>query len=664
MTQQLAVRRVVLYKHGVGYFERRGAVDGAAVVDLEFKSRDMNDVLKSLTVLDLNGGTVSAVSYDSTRPIEKLLEDAAVRIPDEGSVSSLLAQIKGARVRVRHGAESIEGVVLGTEYVQQAQGEVAVTRSFVALLIDGSVRSVPLMELRDLTLLDASVRRDVEYFLATVLSSHKKDARRVSVFATGEGRRELFVSYVIEAPVWKTTYRALLHDDAGPTLQGWAMVDNTGDEDWEDVDLALVAGLPVSFRHDLYSPRYMQRPEVRVKTEAAAAPVIPEEGFGGPPPPPQMAAPIPGPAALGGFGGPGAPPPAPRSMAKMSTAERANVMASSSPVTTLTKDVGDLFEYRIERPVTVRRNQSALVPILQCAMGGARVLLWNRATRERNPMACIELTNTSGLTLEGGPLTVTDGDLYVGEAMLDTMKPGDRRFVPYAVELGCLVTVDDKGESGSVYRATVAHGQLTTEWWQIRRTILTIRLKGTKPATLYLEHPKDDAWELRGDVAPAEVTERFHRFRVALTPGEVTFTVTERRRQWASVSLTNVRSDDVSHFVASRYIDEATAAAVREVMALQQQSSERHEQTYTLKQERDAIFQDQERLRQNLATLTAGAEQQQLAERLVRKLTVQEDRVEEIDAALARLMAEKAALDQEVTRRVTAIAYEARVDAP
>jgi hypothetical protein len=215
-----------------------------------------------------------------------------------------------------------------------------------------------------------------------------------------------------------------------------------------------------------------------------------------------------------------------------------------------------------------------------------------------------------------------------------------------------------------VYRATVAHGQLTTEWWQIRRTILTIRLKGTKPATLYLEHPKDDAWELRGDVAPAEVTERFHRFRVALTPGEVTFTVTERRRQWASVSLTNVRSDDVSHFVASRYIDEATAAAVREVMALQQQSSERHAQTYTLKQERDAIFQDQERLRQNLATLTAGAEQQQLAERLVRKLTVQEDRVEEIDAALARLMAEKAALDQEVTRRVTAIAYEARVDAP
>jgi hypothetical protein len=663
MTQQLAVRRVVLYKHGVGYFERRGAVDGAAVVDLEFKSRDMNDVLKSLTVLDLNGGTVSAVSYDSTRPIEKLLEDAAVRIPDEGSVSSLLAQIKGARVRVRHGAESIEGVVLGTEYVQQAQGEVAVTRSFVALLIDGSVRSVPLMELRDLTLLDASVRRDVEYFLATVLSSHKKDARRVSVFATGEGRRELFVSYVIEAPVWKTTYRALLHDDAGPTLQGWAMVDNTGDEDWEDVDLALVAGLPVSFRHDLYSPRYMQRPEVRVKTEAAAAPVIPEEGFGGPPPP-QMAAPIAGPAGVGGFGGPGALPPAPRAMAKMSTAERANVMASSAPVTTLTKDVGDLFEYRIARPVTVRRNQSALVPILQCTMGGARVLLWNRATRERNPMACIELTNTSGLTLEGGPLTVTDGDLYVGEAMLDTMKPGDRRFVPYAVELGCLVTVDDKSESGSVYRATVAHGQLTTEWWQIRRTILTIRLKGTKPATLYLEHPKDDAWELRGDVAPAEVTERFHRFRVALAPGEVTFTVTERRRQWASVSLTNVRSDDVSHFVASRYIDEATAAAVREVMALQQQSSERHAQTYTLKQERDAIFHDQERLRQNLATLTAGAEQQQLAERLVRKLTAQEDRVEEIDAALARLTAEKAALDEEVTRRVTAIAYEARVDAP
>jgi hypothetical protein len=47
------------------------------------------------------------------------------------------------------------------------------------------------------------------------------------------------------------------------------------------------------------------------------------------------------------------------------------------------------------------------------------------------------LTNTTGLTLEGGPVTVTEGDTYVGEAMLDTMKPDDKRFVPYAVELGC-----------------------------------------------------------------------------------------------------------------------------------------------------------------------------------------------------------------------------------
>ena len=124
MSPSLPIRRVVLYKHGVGYFERRGKVNGSETLLFDFKARDMNDVLKSMTVLDLSGGSVSAVSYDSTKPLEQLLQEATIRIPETGSLTALLGQIKGARVRLRVGKEQhVEGVIVGLETLPVAQGE-------------------------------------------------------------------------------------------------------------------------------------------------------------------------------------------------------------------------------------------------------------------------------------------------------------------------------------------------------------------------------------------------------------------------------------------------------------------------------------------------------------------------------------------------------------
>src|SRR5687767_14778998 len=157
----LKVRRVVLYKHGVGYFERRGKVDGEEVIHLDFKARDMNDVLKSMTVLDLGGGTVSAVGYDSTKPLEKLLEEATIRLPENGALTALLGQIKGAKIRTKVGTQVIEGTIVGMETVQVAAGETSVPRVYLALLHDGAVRTYDLMELSEIAFLDETVRKDI-----------------------------------------------------------------------------------------------------------------------------------------------------------------------------------------------------------------------------------------------------------------------------------------------------------------------------------------------------------------------------------------------------------------------------------------------------------------------------------------------------------------------
>ena len=648
----LRIRRVVLYKHGVAFFERRGKVQGSAVVHLDFKARDMNDVLKSMTVLDLSGGTISAVSYDSTKPLEKLLEEATIRIPEKGSLTALLGQVKGARVRARVGGSIVEGSIVGLESAEVMSGEATATRTFLTLLVDGALRTFDLLELGELTFLDEPVRKDLEFYLSTVLSSYKKDSKRVALFTAGEGERELYTSYTLEAPVWKTSYRVLLDDDGKPTMQGWAVVDNTGDEDWEDVALTLIAGLPISFRHDLYSPRYMTRPEVRVQTETSAAPVITEEGFAPPPPPPAAA-----------FGGamPGAAAAAPmrsRAMAKAAPApmrmDVGEAMERSANVQTVVKDVGDLFEYRVEKPVTVRRNQSALVPILHRKMEGGRVLLYNRENRPKNPLSAIELTNASELTLEGGPLTVAEQELYVGEAMLDTMKPKDRRIVPFAVELSTVVEIEDKNESGNAFKAVLANGVLTTTAWSYKRTRYTFHNKSPRKHTLFAEHAKmGPGWELVDTAKPDELTERFYRFKLTLEPrSDLQLAVTERSTLYQSWQVVDFSKKDVRYYLSSKLIDAKTAGVLEEIVALREQLSELEHEKDRLDQARATIFEDQQRIRENMGALKAGAEQRQLLERLTKKLDAQETELERVDAALKKLEVERKKLEAQIANKV------------
>ncbi len=665
MPAALPIRRVVLYKHGVGYFERKGKVTGSEALHLDFKARDMNDVLKSMTVLDLSGGSVSAVSYDSTKPLEQLLQEATIRIPESGSLTALLGQIKGAKVRVRVGGkESVEGLIVGLESLPVVEGEAAVVRPFLSLLVGGSLRTFDVLEISELEFLDDAVRKDLEFYLATVLSSYKKDSKRMSILTAGEGERELFVSYVLEAPVWKTSYRILLEEPKPPLLQGWALVDNTGDEDWLDVDLALIAGLPVSFVHDLYNPRYMRRPIVEVRTEAAAAPVIPEESFGAVK---DMAAEEEGGPVAGGYAPPAGAAAAPMMQAmrggeRMKVARMREVAEKSVAVKTLTKEVGDLFEYRVDHPVTVHRNQSALVPILQRQFEGRRVLLYNRATREKNPMACIEFKNTTGLTLEGGPVTVMEADTYVGEAMLDTMKPEDTRFVPYAVELSCLVSVEDSTENGPVFRSVVNRGMLVVDHYVLRRTKYVVRNKAKRPATLFLEHPRT-GWELRDTPEPAETTEGFLRFKLELAPGaSQEFPVTERSRGVQQYYFSNITSEEVLFFLSKRYIDQRLGDALKEVLALKERVVVLTQEEKRLTDERTQLFKDQERIRSNIESLKSGASQRELAERFVAKLSEQENRLDAIGVELEKLSKERKVANDEITRRIQSLTYTAELE--
>ncbi len=664
---QLPIQRVVLYKHGVGYFEREGTVTGDTAVSLTFKQREVSDVLKSLTVLDLNGGVISAVSYDSTTPVEQLLAEIALSIPDESSLIGLLPQLKGARVRVKPTGtnETIEGTLLGIDTVTSRTEGGVMVQTRVSIFTDtAEMRTFDLFDL-DLQLLDDGIKRDLEFYLKTQLGSKKKDARTFTLFAKGEGERTLSVGYVLEAPVWKATYRILLNDseDAGeaakePRIQGWAVVDNTSDEDWTDIALSLVAGLPVSFTHDLYTPRYIRRPVVEVKESTGVLPPMAEaalmldyaepEMILASAPPPMMA----------------------RSMSVSNSLEespkrklsrvRGESAASSVSTQTRERQVGDLFEYAIDQPVTVRRNQSALVPIVLKSFAGRSVLLYQKHARPENPIRCVEFENTTGLTLEGGPVTVLEGGSYVGEAMLDTMKPTEQRLVGYAVELAVRVSTSIDSHEDAVSRVIVRNATLWTHYSQVQQTTYTFTSKAQKEQILYVDQPRPGAnWLLNEPKTAHETTENFWRFRMTVPANKTAqFVVKSHSPSSSSFLLTNLNEPQLQVWIAQKYIDSKTEQLLRKSFTIREKMSEADQTKNALVQERETIRQEQARIRENLQALGDRSSEKELRERYIRTLNQQEDRLEQIEAALKQTQSTRDIANRELHALLHGIEFE------
>jgi len=394
---RLPVTRVILYKNGVGYFEHSGHVRGSQDVNVDFTAQ-LNDVLKSLTVLDLGKGRITGVSYNSTAPLEKRLGSLHLPGGENLTTAQFLDALRGARVEVHSGTSTATGRLLSIEereVIRAAPGNDAgdeekskISLTQVSLVTDsGEVRLFDLTPSTTVRVLEKDVNDEVGKYLGLVASTRDQDVRRMTISTAGDGERNLLVTYISEVPVWKSTYRIVIPNEGKPLLQGWAIVDNTVGEDWDNVELSLVAGAPQSFVQELSQPYYARRPVVALPENAMLTPQTHEatmEEQGAPP----LSAPVTG--VVGGVPGGVAGEPMGgvingqlRSPTRISggiaaskaamplvavprpdAAEIAQTLESGTTVGQ-TQELGDLFEYKLTDRVTIRKNQSALVPILQ-----------------------------------------------------------------------------------------------------------------------------------------------------------------------------------------------------------------------------------------------------------------------------------------------------------
>ena len=740
-SQVLPIKRVILYSNGVAYIERRGIVSGNAEINLSFKQSQVDDVLKSMVVLDLGQGRIGAVSYNSSLPASARTAEIPfsvdARTANDGGIAGVLGQLQGAKVSVTTKSGSAVGSILTVEKrtTLVETNKPPITTHFLVISSEsGEISNFDLAEVKSVKLLEEGTRKDVSEFANATASTRRRDAKTITVTSQGNGQREMLVSYTIAAPIWKTTYRVVLDNEGKPFFQGWAIVDNVSDEDWQNVQLSLISGTPISFIQPIQKPMYRYRPIVPIPQDLNLQPQIYEEGVsvstansitgtvydanGSVIPNAQISirniatgqtvttrsnstgtftSPtlnsgvysvtanasgfktlrVDGVAVTGGYGrslnltldvgnlnetisinsssaslsnnfsalqvqqlplnnrnfqvdGASANNsfignPSETSVSDALTNNRGGVTTAATG-----EELGDLFEYKIEQPITVLRDRSALIPIVQTKMDGERIAIYNEAVRRDRPMGGMLLNNTSNLTFEGGSLTVIDRDAYAGEALMERLKPKERRLISFALDLGTLVTVENTGDREPAKLVKVVNGVFQVHYFQSSKKVYRVSNQTDKLKTLYVEYPIRTGWELSPETPkPDFTTNRYHRFRVELKPFEKTdLTIAEQQPLMDSYQLTSLTSRDLELFLVRRYIDENTRAKLQKLIDLRSQINQIAGKLQALEDEEERISDDQKRLRENIETLSKTPEAKTLITRYVEKVNSQETRLE------------------------------------
>jgi hypothetical protein len=667
---RLPVKAVVLFSSGMGYFQREGEVDGETRIDLTFPAGDINDLIKSLTLQDLGGGLVSAVSYDSHDPVERTLKSFAVDLTGRPGQAQLMEQARGEKVEValnqtsNQPAGTLTGAIIGVEHHKQVVGDKAVVDvPFLNLWCADGLRSVKLADCQRVRFLNPVLEGEYRRALDTIALSHDAEKKVMSLQFGGQGRRPVKVGYVTESPVWKTSYRLALPPagEGKPQLQGWAVVENPTDEDWTGVRMGLVSGRPISFKMDLYQPLYAPRPTVEPELFASLRPQTydgamnkPSERFAAatPAPNPKSTAALRTETAASGlasyqlgdarkkdfFGREEKALRAVNDADKLADVTQLNLAAGVASAASAQR-LGESFQYRIEHPVNLPRQKSALLPIVQHDVDASRVSVYNSGVHAKYPLLGLKLKNSTGLNLMQGPITVFDAGTYAGDAQILDLQPNDERLLTYAVDLGSEVEAKSKNPPSRLTAVTVRKGILHTIRKQREEMTYRAVNRSQDDKTLLVEHPYRPQFKLANDLKPAERTRDVYRFEVKLPKGQpAEITVAEEVNLEQTIQMTNSDTQQMRFFLQQQVLSPAVREALEKAVGHRNELAATQRELQQSERSVQQIEKDQVRLRENLKATppTAAA-----YKRYLEKLDTQEAELEKLQARREQLQAKE-----------------------
>jgi hypothetical protein len=670
------VKQVVLFSSGVGYFEHTGKVHADGQTTLHFKTDQINDILKSLVLEDLDGGKVGAVSYPNPAPIDRTLRSFQVDITDNPSLAQLLTQLRGTKVSVSTMGGMREGVILGVEKRRRVINDrQIIDENVLNLRYGASVRSIELDQIQSLDMEDSKLNKELDSALLELAQSRDQDKKPVEIRFNGQGDRRVRIGYVVETPIWKTSYRLVFDSRAtaqkeagapapGGKIQGWAIVENQTDTDWTNVDLSLISGRPVSFIQDLYHSLYVPRPFVTSQVYASLTPQTYENGItaadlqkiqqkaANPPPVNQLHVAV-------GQGGGGGQTQVSNQLFQNANQLAAPPMIDSAPIDPIASVVsaatatglGELFQYNVG-DVSIKRQQSAMIPIVTDDIDIKKVSIYNRSVLATHPLNGIRLKNTTKKHLLAGPVTVIEAGSYAGDAQMDDVPPDQRRWLSYGIDLKTSVLVTESPQPSSIQLANVVRGVLHLQWKDVSQTQYVFTNHAGKDRTLVLEHPADPRWTLAEPATPDEKTASLYRF-VRVVPADKSLQLTVRTEliRHDQIEILPLETENLQLYIKIQNIPPAIRDALAQIIGMKQAMATTQQQLEARRHQISGINAEQSRIRENMK---AVAQTTDYYARLIKKLDEQETQIEQLqkeaDSLAKQLETQRKDLESQASR--------------
>jgi hypothetical protein len=659
----LPIAQAVLFSSGVGFFQREGEIDGNQRIDLSFPVGDINDLLKSMVLQDLGGGHVSAVSYESRDPIDKTLKSFAINLTSNPGYGQILNQARGEKVEVVLQSTSnaqpgtLTGTIIGVEDQEQAVAkDKAVKVEMLNLWCAEGMRSVKLADVGRVRFLNPVMENEVRRALEVLSLSHDTQKKAVSLVFSGEGKRPVKVSYVVENPIWKTSYRLVIGKDGKPFLQGWAVVENSSDEDWSNVRMALVSGRPISFQMDLYQPLYVPRPLVEPELFASLRPPTYSDA---------LERKLTDRNALkkekkDQFGGVGAGPGLRDANKRLddnkdmaeSTGRSIRLRANQSQTEALqalegnlgdhgvasaatAANLGDFFQYVIDHPVSLPRQKSAMLPIINGDVEGSKVSIYNERTLAKHPLLGLRLKNTTGMHLMQGPITVFENNTYAGDSRIMDLQKGEERLISYAVDLGTEVEPVAKHDSDRITLVKIVKGILQTTTKLRESKTYNVKNRSEQDRVVLIEHLYRPDFKLVSKERPKERARDVYRFEVRVAAGKSgSEDIIEERDLLNQIAITNLDEQTIKLVFSSNATSKPVAEALKKSQDMKVKMGETQRELGLARQQLADFERDQVRIRANLKETPATAE---AYKKYLAKLDAQEGEIDKLTAKIKAL---------------------------
>jgi len=598
----IPLKKVTLYSSGVAHYVHEGTVAGSGNIELLFSPAQINDVLKSLVVTD-PGAKNLTVNYQSEDTLRKTLESLKIDLSAATTLYDILKAQKGAEVEL-FTPHQIIGKILSVDKNSSKETD----SFFISLAAKDGIHIIAFSDIQSFTFTDKKRNEDLNTALALILDASAENRKKLDIKIDAQGERKIGLSYVMEAPVWKASYRLDMGTDKA-AFQAWAIIDNSTDLDWKNITLTLTTGRPVGFTQNLYAPYYTYRPEVPLAIAQAAE----AETFDS----------------------------ADRAVAyagSMPLAEKRSAMAKRSPLPFAMEanlpetpyddlqekndsayfenqaeagNAGEMFAFTPSKPVTLERQQSMMIPLTLASLPAEKYSVFSSIPyNERvNPKFCISIENTSGLKLPAGPITVLDGGEYAGDALLEFLPEAEKRLIAYGDDIE--VTGSRRGDSArTIETVKLADGIMTTSYRQVQSTTYLIKNADKKKRTVIVEHTKNTGYELTAQQALMETTANKYRFKLTAAANAGTeLKVEETRVYQSSQKILDMNSNTFVSYTTDSEIPEKIRKAFASIITEKDKVTAAERSLKALQDRQTEIGKEQDRVRRNLEAV--GSESQQ-----------------------------------------------------